>query len=284
MNRWLTESPERVLLVGDLHRSWDAPDVVHHAAQLGAQVMLQLGDLGWELIRPGSTITPSREIETVLPQAAADTGIPFLWVDGNHDRHDLLNTLRADSGLADSDPLEVAPGVVHLPRGFRLPWGEHGWLCLGGAVSLDRHRRQLGVEWFIKETITDEEIDRIIADTMAPVSVVVAHDAPAPGDEWSRTWLVRSFGRHVGHDSPWAQGEDVTWWPRELAEESDLHQQRLRRLADACLLPGGLWAHGHHHLRYSDRLGRWRMEGLGCAGQPMDELTLLVDVNGRPIR
>ena len=285
MRDWLAESPERVLLVGDSHRSRVADEVMAYAAGMGAQVVLQLGDLGWEMIGPWSTVTEGREIETRIPAAVAATGIPFYWIDGNHDRSDLLAAWRAEERLGEGDPLEMGPGVVHLPRGYRLPWGGRGWLCVGGAVSVDRYRRQAGVTWFPQEANTAEQIDRIITANPDPVSAVAAHDAPWAAGLRGRRRPSGVLARRLGQDLAWEQRKETTRWPQDLIEESDAHQRLLRRLADACLAPGGVWAHGHYHVRYSDIVGRrrWRVEGLGAAGQPMETLCLLVDAEGRPI-
>ncbi|MGC3995172.1 MAG: metallophosphoesterase [Propionicimonas sp.] len=274
--RWLGDSPDRALLVGDLHRSWHAPEVIRYAARVGAKVVVQVGDLGWEMVRPGATITPSLEIETTIPEAVAETGIPFFWIEGNHDRHDLLAAMRTEQCLGPGALLEVAPGVVHLPRGYRLPWGERGWLCIGGAVSISG-RPVAG------EAVSDTEANEIIAGNPDPAQVVVAHDtlwsAPLTGGTPSGP-----LARSLGQDLPWPERIEATWWDEDRIVASDEHQRRLRRIADRCLVPGGVWVHGHHHLRYSLRIepAGWQVEGLGTAGQPISDLTLLVDIHGRP--
>lgn len=47
------------------------------------------------------------------------------------------------------------------------------------------------------------------------------------------------------------------------------------------------WFHGHHHVRYSATIvsphGEVEVEGLALDGEPLKELTLLVDPEGDPL-
>ena len=66
-----------MLLCGDIHSNADtAARASAAAAALGCEVVLQVGDLGW---RPGDPASVE------MCEAIAAGGVPWVFVDGNHD-------------------------------------------------------------------------------------------------------------------------------------------------------------------------------------------------------
>jgi hypothetical protein len=253
----------RILVVGDLHCDTAAARMaIDHAAAVGADVLVQLGDFGfWPRTEPGRKFI--RKAEARLAQV----GLDLWWVAGNHDDRQALGTRQVGA----DGRRQVSDHMFHLPRGHRWTWGNTTWVAAGGAVSLDRYGRTEGVSWFRDEGLTESEVDRIIADGLA--DVVVSHDAP---------WGVRTLERRLRLDLPPSERESS--WPDDLLETSDDHMKRVRRLVDG--VRAGQVLHGHHHFRYDDVLagqhGAVAVTGLGDNQGAIDQAWLLVDEAGQP--
>ena len=253
--------PERILLVGDTHANTAcALAVIDHAAAVGADVIVQVGDFGfWPRAKKGRKFL--RKVEWRLAQA----GIELWFVDGNHEDHDAL-------GRRPIEPDGRRRIDEHLPRGFRWTWDGTTWLAAGGGASVDRTYRMPGVSWFPQETLTDVQVAAMI--DAGPAEVVVAHDCP----------MGTAF-LHARYDQGTPARDRVTMWPAEQLVESDQHQARLRWLVDG--MRARTVIHGHHHVRFSDTLdadhGPVSVEGLGLDGGPLSQLVLLVGPDGKPV-
>jgi len=72
-------------------------------------------------------------------------GAKLLWCDGNHEDFWSLQQRESD---------EIEPGIIYMPRGstYTLPDGRN-ILFMGGAHSIDKHLRTVGIDWFPEETI-----------------------------------------------------------------------------------------------------------------------------------
>ena len=103
-----------------------------------------------------------------------------LFVDGNHENHDLL----------DSYPVEIWNGgkihrlsasVIHLMRGQVYSIGGHTFFTMGGAESTDKMYRQPGVSWWEREMPSDDEYAEALKNLEAvnfKVDYVITHCAP----------------------------------------------------------------------------------------------------------
>jgi hypothetical protein len=244
-------TPARIAFAGDWHANtrW-AVAAVQFAAERGADVIIQLGDFGYEY-RPSFL--------QGLDRALARTGLRLLFVDGNHEAFPTLlrypvhaNGLRQLSGR-----------VWHLPRGFRWTWGGVRWLALGGAHSVDRPWREPGVSWWREETLTDDQARSAAA--AGPADVMVSHDCPS------------------GVDIP-GLAESAHVWPAEELVASDIHRRRLRTVVDA-VRPRSIW-HGHFHCRYESTAdlgyGPVRVTGLDCDGSTLDANVSVVALSDLP--
>lgn len=255
------DSVRRVLLVGDLHGNIDAGlRAVQRAAELGADLIVQVGDFGFWPDR-GTQYEGSwqRTFEGRVTKACMGAGISLIWIPGNHENWEELDRRRAEEGLDELGLWEHTAALWEAHPGVELLIGGQRWLFVGGAVSVDRHWRTPGVSWFAQERITDE-FGATIAAGQRDVDVIVAHDAPSG--------VPFLYELNAGDRG----------WPADLIAESDAHQQLMRRILEARLAPGGLWVHGHHHVRCTDQVAGARIEGLGRDGDPIDDLTLLVDL------
>jgi hypothetical protein len=233
----LSTDPEVIAVAGDWHGNLVfALQQLLRIHQAGAQLIVHVGDFGY--FTPGPT---ARRFLLRLDQSLAELGLTLLFVDGNHEDHARLAARAIDpsSGLRT-----LRPTIHHLPRGLRWRWAGRTWLALGGAVSVDRHRRRDGHDWWPQEVIDEHDVRRAVE--AGPVDVMVTHDAPAG----VRIPRLRS-----------------TRFPAHAVADAEAHRVLLRSVVEQ-VRPRSLW-HGHYHVRYRDelRLGSpradWRHSGTG---------------------
>jgi hypothetical protein len=148
------------------HLGWTL-GCIDAAEDVGVETMISVGDcaLDWPGAQRGRY---EKRINGVLEQK----GMRLLVSPGNHDNwHTILRLQPGKDGLA-----RWRSNIWILPRGGRT-------LCegltiggLGGAFSVDSHRRTEGKDWWTDEEPTPEEAQRLIEG--GPIDVLVTHDAP----------------------------------------------------------------------------------------------------------
>jgi hypothetical protein len=159
---------KQYLFTGDTHNDLDfMENVVARAAELDAE-LIQCGDWGF--------LWPNHDQLKELSDMLVNAERTLRFVDGKHDDHPRLQTLRPKY-LADG--VLIAPRVIYQPRGSILQ-DEDGtrFLFCGGAPSIDRAHRTEGVSWWPEEVISQADLKRSML-AIAPVHVLVTHDAPA---------------------------------------------------------------------------------------------------------
>lgn len=160
---------QRIGFLGDTHANLrhvlDAANLLNN---LDVSVLVMLGDFGfvWDEVE----WHPS-DLDR-LSLYLTSTGQTLYFVDGNHENHVLLNAMPLD----EDGTRPVAPGVVHLPRGYRTRLASGRSLAaLGGANSVDYEHRTLGSSWWFEESITDADLHRLGNEH---ADVMIGHDAP----------------------------------------------------------------------------------------------------------
>ena len=233
--------PERLAFAGDWHMNamW-AVRAIEHAAELGVATIVHAGDFGYlfypRYLRP-------------LQRALEAHDMQLLFVDGNHDDHNLLGRLPSwPSGLR-------CPGgherIWWMPRGFRWEWNGIRFVALGGAHSVDRGRRRAGESWWPEETITGEQAAYVVND--GPADVMITHDCP------------------TGIDIP-GLDESAAWFPPAEIASADQHRTLLRSVVDH--VRPRLLVHGHYHRRHLQTVNfGWDMTVLGLDCDGADNLT-----------
>lgn len=259
MNAFEGIEPARVAIVGDLHANiHHTRDVITYAAANGADAILQVGDIVYDM-RDDYHGRPSY-IDQVS-EAATDAGVPFAFVDGNHDRHDKLQALAAEH---DWTAVPVRPGFYYLPRGYRWTWNEVRFLALGGAHSVDRPWRRAYIEWWPGETIGAADALRACDGGVA--DVMICHDVPD------------------GIPIPWIAGNPFGFPERELAA-AQRNREVLRRVVDV-VRPGRLFA-GHYHGRlHTELVGdgyRTEVDVLDMDGRPLTDNVAWLDLLDYPV-
>lgn len=257
----------RLLVAGDTHANtaFVCQYLYPMAVKVGAEKIVQVGDFGyWEHEDAGV------EYLDAVAEAAADSGIPLYWLNGNHDKWSLA-VRRYGPAEPDGHVIPVRPNVYYLPNGHVWEWSGTRMRVFGGAYSVDkawrleqertRYERALrkqqyryeaghepepvrdtaGTLWFPEEELSDIEFEALLADDSKPCDVIFSHDKP----------------RSANPGIPLKN--DPLCWP---------NQDRLQR---ALLVhQPSLWVHGHLHYRYSTtvRCGdgdrHTRVVGLSC--------------------
>ena len=148
----------RTLITGDVHnRFGDLNKLISRRRPDG---IFCCGDFGyWPKFGP-RYVHPLSDIKL--------QGAQYLrWCDGNHEDHWSLKERESD---------ELEPGIIYMPRGstFKLPDGRV-ILFMGGAHSIDKHVRKLGVDWFPEEVITQKDLNDL---PDVDVDIFITHTCP----------------------------------------------------------------------------------------------------------
>ena len=104
----------------------------------------------------------------------------LLFVDGNHENFDWLNSLPVESWHGGRVH-RISENIRHLMRGEVFEIDGSTFFTLGGAVSHDRIYRTEGISWWPQEVPSKAEIDHAI-DTLTrhgnQVDYVLTHTCP----------------------------------------------------------------------------------------------------------
>lgn len=161
------------MLLGDTHRNEVFTRRAFVAAQKhGCEEIIQLGDFGygWHWLALTDTLALCR-FSAAVSLLVEEFGIGFSFLDGNHENFDKLY----DHRPGDDGRREVAPGVWHLPRGYRFERGGVRFLVCGGASSVDRLARTESVSWWAAEAVTEADVESCGSQG---VDILLTHDAP----------------------------------------------------------------------------------------------------------
>ena len=173
-----------VLVVGDIHGTkTHLADAITHAVDLGAQVIVQVGDF-WLADRHWSRFGP---IQAEYMQTACDSPLPIVVIDGNHEIWPALGryalTPAARQAMAARRPLHLGGSLWWAWRGSVWRWSSHAFGALGGAVSPDKRLPEVRHYRWPEEALAEEDVERLIANTDAEfdgrLDVLFTHDAPA---------------------------------------------------------------------------------------------------------
>ena len=249
-------NPSKIGLAGDWHgNSSYGIRAFKNLVQSGAEVVIQLGDFG---IWPRED--DSVPMVNALEQVCKRTGVPLLFIDGNHEHHDFLDSLTPD----DSGVSQLSEHIFHLRRGTVWEWRGVSFLAFGGARSIDKQWRTEGVDWFPQEVYTVEEANEAIANAnskgLSSVDVLLTHDYP------SRV------------APPFKSPFEI---PKSLRAELERDNAILGGMVD--LLTPRFQFHGHLHVSYREVRPTWggrstEVIGLDMDGRPYTESTAILDL------
>lgn len=102
------------------------------------------------------------------------------FVDGNHENHYKLNKLpiiAEYSGLVG----RVRDNIFHFKRGQIYTINKKTFFCMGGAISVDRHKRTLNIDWWKEEQPTFLECQEAwenLSNYGFKVDYIISHTIP----------------------------------------------------------------------------------------------------------
>ena len=101
----------------------------------------------------------------------------IIYVDGNHENFHLLNTFPLVEYLG-ALMHQIDEHIFHVLRGEIMTIENKTFLCLGGAVSIDKYQRTPNISWWAEEEITYHDIDNALmnlAKVDNKVDYVITH-------------------------------------------------------------------------------------------------------------
>lgn len=176
-------------------------------------------------------VVHAKDLRTIdLAFTRAYPSVTFLWIDGNHENFDVINSLPVTEMFGGRVNV-ITKNVIHLRRGEVYDLNGTKVLTMGGALSVDQKYRKEGLSWWPQEEISNAEVDNAIENLAKhdnTVDIVVSHTAPQPVvtelQRFLPTWSYRDWG--VRRDDP-----------------SAAQLERLRKL-----LTAKDWYFGHFHI------------------------------------
>jgi predicted phosphodiesterase len=147
---------QAILLISDLHAHYRVinEQLAHAENVLGQPVerVLVLGDFG--LFAPN--------LHKYFRRGGARFHRPVSFIEGNHE----------DFFALDDLVQTYADVVTHVPRSSVQHYGDHRWLCIGGARYMDAWSTPRG------SVISDGDIAACLRNGPGSIDIVISHDCP----------------------------------------------------------------------------------------------------------
>jgi hypothetical protein len=206
--------------------------VIPYAVTNHCQTIMQLGDFGFIWDNNIDVVHASLDrLDDML--GAADVTLIFLC--GNHENHPVLEALAAKAARTSEGHYALRPNIFYTGRVAVWTWEGVRVAAVGGATSIDRHARTIGVSWWPEERLAEHEIRE--AMSIGPVDVLFTHDAP-------------------------------TCIPMRLMPDLLSMANRTAMSEVGRALKPALWFHGHYHesltYPFEHRAGVATVRALGC--------------------
>ncbi|WP_291479944.1 metallophosphoesterase [Corynebacterium sp.] len=218
-----TPNPTLIAFIGDLHGKLAAFE--HTTAQAlnrGATTIIQVGDF-WIYDNPRQLAKLQRVLRRISPDGIADEDIDYRFIDGNHEKFDILNP---DA----TAPVAMSDNLTYMPRGTHARLAGADILFFGGASSVDRDHRTEGTTWWPAENITAEQVQLVTDTPTAPVDILVTHDTSTAG--------FAALLDHGGHARD--KTDDPAGTTNRAYLDTVITHTRPR-----------VQVHGHHHTRHT---------------------------------
>ncbi len=206
----------KVIISGDIHGMYGyLNELIRNESP---DLLIVCGDFGYGF--------PNDKIDSIV---AMNTKV--LFCDGNHDNHWKLRELKN---------LAVTSNVFYQPRGstYRLPDGRN-ILFMGGANSIDKDSRTVGVSWWPEEVISQSDFQNLPDED---IDIFITHTCS--NEIYDRHIQFKLGGTHT---------------PRK---DQDPSYHALTSLWE--MYGPTQWFFGHFHINTSGQLSGTRWQALAC--------------------
>ena len=169
----------RIFITGDTHGSYDMTKLSRRHFQEGKTLtkndyVIICGDFG--CVWGGELEKSDKWWQNWLDEQTWTT----LWIDGNHENHDLLQTYPIEQWHGGRIH-KINNSIYHLMRGEVFTINDKTIFTFGGGYSTDRAYRKEGVSWWKGELPTHEEVNYALQSLEKynnHVDIILTHDAP----------------------------------------------------------------------------------------------------------
>ena len=113
-----------------------------------------------------------------------------LFIDGNHENHDLLNSYPVSEWNGGKVHF-ITPSIIHLMRGQVYRIGNKTFFTMGGAESQDKIYRKEGISWWRREMPSNDEYEEGLTNLNKvnnQVDYILSHCAPDQLQEQIAYW------------------------------------------------------------------------------------------------
>ena len=166
-----------VILSGDTHGRMDldkVTDYFHfHTEYTEDDYLIILGDAG--ILWDGGS--EDRQVQSLLE----DLPVTVLWIDGNHENFDLLNSCPRKVWHGGKVHM-ISEKIIHLMRGQIFDIDGRRFFTFGGGRSIDRYARREGTDWWPQEMPSQKEYEEGIRNLERAgwqTDYVLTHTCPA---------------------------------------------------------------------------------------------------------
>lgn len=175
----------RIFITGDTHGSYDMTKLSRRHFQEGKTLtkndyVIICGDFG--CVWGGELEKSDKWWQNWLDEQPWTT----LWIDGNHENHDLLQTYPVEQWHGGRIH-KINNSIYHLMRGEVFTINDKTIFTFGGGYSTDRAYRKEGVSWWKGELPTHEEVNYALQSLEKynnHVDIILTHDAPRDIEEY----------------------------------------------------------------------------------------------------
>ena len=185
----------RIVLAGDTHGVLTLDKVFNYQQTKNkldmSDYLIICGDCGvvWDEDILGSIIEKYNSI-----------GTNILFVDGNHENFDLLNSYPVETWNGGKVH-KIAENIIHLMRGQVFEIFGKKILTLGGACSTDKAQRTEHFSWWADEEFSEHDLQEALRNLKKhqnKVDFVISH---SPTDDLIE--LLKAMYTQCGEDIPW---------------------------------------------------------------------------------
>lgn len=162
----------KIYLVGDTHGNWFN---IQQLPPLDNDFVVVLGDFGFVWGDDAS----NKNLAALQPFFAA-TNSTLLFIDGNHENFDLLETMPVINKFGGKVHF-INDNIFHLMRGQVFDLLGNKVFTMGGAVSIDKERRAEFISWWKQENISHADVNEAFENLDKvnwSVDYVFTHTAP----------------------------------------------------------------------------------------------------------